>query len=930
MCMDRKLFILYLFLVACASMPLKIRGQSQSTVTLTIRVLENVQTHPVADARLMLTRGGESRWGSTDQEGKCILKDIAPGTYTLLISHVSYIPYRQVVVIGAKQSNIVCVLNRLTVTLDDVYVTARESKGLTSSSHIGHEALEHIQPSSIADVLELLPGGYAKDPNFKNPSVIALREVGRPTSQYNTSSLGTAFVVDGRRINTDANMQWMLGATTTSSTNYVPNFMNSGVDMRSISTDDIDSIVVVRGIPSVKYGELTSGLLRIERKKGKTPLEARLKADRNTRLYYIGKGLSLNGNATLNVGLDYMDSNPEKRTSVYGYQRYTAGVRGSKGWTPGSATWNLSMAFDYTGSLNQVKADEEMNQNQVNSYQSDYSNYAYSMSLRYAISDKNAVLTQAELSGSVSYDKDIMKRTQDINLVGRVGSLQQNTTEGEFDAVILPNEYEAYQEVDGRPFYASVQADAKLGLPTGKVVKSEFLAGMEWDMSKNYGRGQVYDPERPPMGDGGYRQRPYRDIPASHLLGAFVENTTRVLLGEHVLRTQVGVRSSTPLHMDHRYAMAGHFFWDPRLNAQWKFPGWKIGGQVLDISLSGGIGMHSKMPTLDQLYPELDYLDIVEFVMLYPVNMKRLHYRTYIHDPINYALKPARNLKWEVRAELEVAGIAASVTWYREDMKSGFRGISNYTIHDYTKYSIPQGLDIHSYDGPIPLSDLNKAPQKEFFTTGGIANGSRTQKKGVEYTLMTPRYPLIATRFTVSGAWMFTRYSNSVPLYQKPTVVVGGYERDYIAKYEDDNSYTRWLSNTNFNADTYLPRLGLSFSASFQCFWTQSTVNGVFSSYPVSYIGLDGIEHAYTAESVAEKPMLETLFFRPVTVPDRSSTPFSMNVNLKATKKIFGNKINLAIFVNKLLDSHSNYTRNGVTFYRFVNPYFGMEMNIKL
>ena len=38
------------------------------------------------------------------------------------------------------------------------------------------------------------------------------------------------------------------------------NHVSYGVDMREIPTDNIEKVEVVRGIPSVKYGELTSGL----------------------------------------------------------------------------------------------------------------------------------------------------------------------------------------------------------------------------------------------------------------------------------------------------------------------------------------------------------------------------------------------------------------------------------------------------------------------------------------------------------------------------------------------------------------------------------------------------------------------------------------------------------------------------------------------
>ena len=55
-----------------------------------------------------------------------------------------------------------------------------------------------------------------------------------------------------------------------------------------------------------------------------------------------------------------------------------------------------------------------------------------------------------------------------------------------------------------------------------------------------------------------------------------------------------------------------------------------------------------------------------------------------------------------------------------------------------------------------------------------------------------------------------------------------------------------------------------------------------------------------------------------------------MNVNLKATKKLWNNKLMVALFINKLWDAYPKYTRHNVTFRRYVTPYFGLETNVKL
>ena len=103
-------------------------------------------------------------------------------------------------------------------------------------------------------------------------NTITLRETGTLNASgeksdnpdYSISSLGTLFLVDGAPINGDANMQYIPSGSDSSSPEYKRNITNKGVDMRSISTDDIESVEIVRGIPSAEYGNLTSGLVNIK------------------------------------------------------------------------------------------------------------------------------------------------------------------------------------------------------------------------------------------------------------------------------------------------------------------------------------------------------------------------------------------------------------------------------------------------------------------------------------------------------------------------------------------------------------------------------------------------------------------------------------------------------------------------------------------
>lgn len=62
------------------------------------------------------------------------------------------------------------------------------------------------------------------------------------------------------------------------------------------------------------------------------------------------------------------------------------------------------------------------------------------------------------------------------------------------------------------------------------------------------------------------------------------------------------------------------------------------------IRIAGGIGEHTKMPTLEQLYPDPVYLDLTQ-LNYYHTNpaYRRINLMTYVIDATNQNLKPARN-----------------------------------------------------------------------------------------------------------------------------------------------------------------------------------------------------------------------------------------------------------------------------------------------
>lgn len=158
---------------------------------------------------------------------------------------------------------------------------------------------------------------------------IKLRETGNigatgtvsDNADYAMSALGTLFNVDGAPVATDANLQ-STGIEAATGRNAV----NRGVDMRSLSTDNIESVEIVRGIPSAEYGNLTSGMVDIRRTRRATPFTARFKADGYSKLLFAGKGIAIGAN-TLNLDAGYLDSKVDPRNNLENYKRITASAR---------------------------------------------------------------------------------------------------------------------------------------------------------------------------------------------------------------------------------------------------------------------------------------------------------------------------------------------------------------------------------------------------------------------------------------------------------------------------------------------------------------------------------------------------------------------------------------------------------------------------
>lgn len=872
----------------------------------------------------------------TDIDGKCELSSSYEGNLVV----ITYVGYKSLTI--PLKNHAIIPLRQNATALGEVVVTARASDGPVTSSIIGRDAMTHLQPNSIADLMELLPGGYAKDPNMGEANTITLRETGTmgaygaitKNNNYSISSLGTQFMVDGVPISTDANLQYSPLSDTQSSASSSTvennrNITNRGVDMRSISTDDIESVEVVRGIPSVEYGNLTSGLINIKKIRRAIPLTARFKADGYSKLFSLGKGLQLDGegNSILNVDLGYMDSKIDPTDNFENYKRVTGALRYTlRGDRKKKIKWQWNSAFDYSGSFDDSKSDPDINYGRVDEYKSSYSRLA--LTNGFNVKMPKSWFKELDVNTLVSLQLDRLRQTR-LVAPQRYGIVPLSWSDGENEAQAVYAEYTAHYLCDGKPFNAYVKVKGVMGFKTPYTLHT-IKVGANWDLAKNFGRGQVYDMHHP-LSVSGWSSRPrkYSDIPSLQNFSLFAEELMKANVGKCQLELMVGLRLNTLLGLERQFDMSGKYYADPRANLAWHLPKFKLGGKPMSISLNGGYGITTKMPTLNYLYPDKYYSNFI--CMAYydtanPEQDSKFVEHTYVQDPTNYHIKPARNHKWEIRMDMDWNDNRLSLDYFRESMTSGFRYSTIYGVYDYKSYDVSQMAAGKDY---TTLPYENKRVLDGYQQS---SNGSELVKQGIELAFTSQRIHCLRTRINVTGAWFHTRYTNSQPMYSPVTTVIDGTAvRDkYVGLYDWNEGRENDRLNTNVTFDTQIPEWKLIFTTSVQCMWMIRTKQMWKNGTPMAYMSyVDGQLHDFKDADRSDPYLMQLVRtyneeqFKPFTVP------MSMLVNLKVTKEI-GKYMRLSFFANKILDYLPDYTANGKVIRRNASPYFGVEVGFTI
>lgn len=771
-------------------------------------LLDSEDLNPIEMAVVSIANLGI--WSITDENGRFSFEKVPQGTYTF---NFRLLGYQEINITRAVTSDITNWQQKLqpaTLALEEVTVTATQSK-LGSSSKIETTAIEHIQPKSLTDIFQLLPGQVTENPTLASPGQVKIREI----SENPNSALGTLVMVDGTPMSNDANMQ-TFNTSRSGNLSVATNTVGRGVDLREISADNIEEVEVIRGIPSSEYGNLTSGVVLVKTKTGIQPWGVKAKMDPGTRMGSLSKGFRLpSRSGTLNMGIDYAQAYNDIRYKYRGYKRLTGTGIYSNTFMEKSTPLEFNVRVSYFQTIDDNKTDAQLNK--LEAIRSSNKGIRAGINGKWMLRKSWITNLEYNFSGDYAWSENYVKQLQ--SLPTGVVPFPTSYVDGIFEEKYLPGVFYTEYTTDGRPYNLFAKVKGNFNRQFGETVNS-LIAGIDISVSGNNGEGLQYDLSAPPMTrlESSIRPRADKDLPVLHNYALFIEDKVIQPIGPTIVTVQGGIRFSNT--QPGNYSSI-----EPRLNTAWEILN-RNNNKLFDrLSINIGYGVSAKMPTISYISPDKAYFDNVSF-NYYDKDHSLAVVTTKVTDTANPELKPARSTKKEIGFSFDISKVSVSVTGFHEKLKDGMVFSSVPYFAAYKRFIVEGSGKTPEFDNGEVFyyenGDRLAAPSvmdTAVYTYNMPANNQVLVKKGLEYVIQIGQIKPIRTSFVIDGAWLFQESYNVKPTYIQRSWVEYGALVSYVAVMPPGARKIRQRINTNIRMITHVPELKMVISLAPQIIW---------------------------------------------------------------------------------------------------------------
>lgn len=895
-------------------------------------VVRDEEGKPLSAATIRLPQWNQ--FYITDAAGRFFITVKAAETLVLEAVYVGYKPV-SIALSGLGSDTLLpdIQLKEVSLRLKDISVTAgRNFEGSSNSSFlISREVIEQTPALSLNDLLGQLPNKMVPPPSLQNVQNLNLRSVfqaGDKNAFQLNNAFGIAIVMDGNTISNNLNMQSYnpgmngvsgsflksgngYGLNDMKNTSYTGDFTYGGIDLRQIAPDNIESIEVIAGVASARYGDLSDGAVIIERQAGVSKGNVRMQLRDNATSYSFSKGFRLSEKAgVLSTSLGYVSSYADARDKLKAYRRMNSNVAYTN-YLGKARRLKLTAIADYSRNLDGIKQDpDDLTATRV---KFDSWNGSLAGKLNYRVN--GGFIKNVGLNLRYSQSHQYSYREEFINqpFVLYTNATETGMHEGIYDKGI----YTAVSIVDGRPVNITGTLDVAAGFRTGSVSHALNM-GVSYNWGKNLGKGQVVEPDMPRTLaanstyslSAGRAERYYdfKRVIAQKDMGLYAEDVFKVKAGGNYLNVRSGIR----LDVQNSFLSVS-----PRINTSYEFSrSWRAGLAY---------GIFFKSPALAQRYPGPVFNEIMvaNFYNGKVAESQSLIY-VYRYDPVNNQLRSSRNQTLELSTQYRHGGFSLAMNAYSKWADNGITTVTKREVKEMPVYSATYQPGAK----PLLTQTGTKKYNLQYYT---FANTLTSRSQGVELMGTTPQVKAIATSFSLSAGFTRTHYSDQSPTYSSvsqdaTTLAIPTYA--YMGLYPP-TEYTTYFSSGRVTSVTHVPRISLILQFTAECMFVQKTVRAASQGIPYAYYN--------NAQDYVPIPKFEasnTLYghlYKPVAELNDQNVPrMVMNYHLSAGKEI-RKKFRISFNVYNVFNYQPYYITSTGT-YQFPNtaPTFGAELSVKL
>ena len=768
--------------------------------------------------------------------------------------------------------------------------------------------IEHYLSTNLGDIMDMVPGiERTKNPGLSQMTILDLRGSAvttggnAPTSGQTEARFGTKIIVDDITISNNSNMQQGPGTTY----GVVNTYGGTGIDLREIPADNIQSVEVVTGVPSAQYGDLTTGLVRVQTKIGAQATRLKLKSNPDTKEANLNGGVDVKGTG-ISYNANYAYSERNIRIDGDEYSRYNAQLTfENKLFDKKLSVLNK---FFYTGVIDQFdpKGADSLARKQSNKDKT----LIYGHSLQYT-PRKNL---RFEWTANVNYTK---RDAYSQSLTGAdVRVLTNATTPGTREGFYDAGAYLSKIWTRGQEWNAAGKLNVLYDFGLLRLNHS-LLAGGEYNFANNVGQGQIFNPLYPPYGDLGERPLPYDASPALQSANLFIEDNLKGFLFMRPYNASIGARyemySPYKLHLDGLFNDKGVVesrngtYVNPRIRLKYE----PYGGSQIRFSW----GKSSKMPSLYEIYHGPQYIDLVESNVSPPDSVPLIS--TYVFNYNNRNIKGYQDNKAELSFDQKIGPVGLTVTGYHTRSSHINESIlSPITLYRYRWTQWPSAA------GRTVIDTINTD------LTNGDANYKDVgwaESYGLETEIVTKRIPRLSTSFHISTSFVKSTSGASGDYMSTPRLNQTLGRTIYPFYYYMDGWGRKLL--INYSADWFLQKLGM-----WVTFFVQQTLFEARQDYdnPILYSTgyFDPVEGKIIKITPAESDALNLTRSYPaneLAVHTAPNNRVLFNINVS---KSIGRGAEISLFVQNVPDDPSYY-ENWQGIWEQRNPYifYGVEFS---